>query len=198
MDARGWDERYGATPLVWSAGPNELFASLVQDWPPGRALDVACGEGRTALWLASRGWAVRAVDFSPVGIDKGRRRARAEGLDVEWDVVDVVHADLGAGDFDLVVVLYLHLPAPQSEQVVQRCIRALAPGGRLVVIAHARDNIEHGVGGPQDPALLPTPEALAQWAHGLDVERCEHVLRETPDGDAIDVLLVARRPRPGR
>ena len=193
MDANAWDERYAAVPLVWSAGPNARFADLVRDWRPGRALDLACGEGRTAVWLAARGWSVRAVDFSAVGVEKGRRRAEQEGVDVEWDVVDVVGADLGEG-YDLVVVLYLHLPEDQEASVVAACGRALAPGGRLVFLGHARANLERGVGGPQDPAVLPTPDLLAAWARDLRVERCEHVDRVTPEGTAVDVLLVAAKP----
>ena len=193
MDSREWNERYASAPLVWSAGPNALFAELVGSWPPGRALDVACGEGRTAVWLAGRGWSVRAVDFSAVGVDKGRRRAAQQDVDVEWEVLDVVRADLGR-DYDLVAVLYLHLPEDQMATVLGAGARALAPGGRLVVLDHARENLERGVGGPQDPALLPTPELLRRWAGDLHIDRCEHVDRPTPDGTAIDVLLVATRP----
>jgi 2-polyprenyl-3-methyl-5-hydroxy-6-metoxy-1,4-benzoquinol methylase len=192
MDAEGWDARYAGQPLVWSAGPNALFASLVADWAPGRALDLACGEGRTAVWLASLGWRVRAVDFSSVGIDKGRERAAAQGLQIDWDVDDVVTADLGEG-YDLVALLYLQLPHEQLAGVVGRCVEALAPGGRLVVIAHDLDNLERGVGGPQDAAVLPTAALLREWARAADVERAEQVGRETPEGTAIDVLLVARR-----
>jgi SAM-dependent methyltransferase len=195
VDSRAWDERYAAAPLVWSAGPNALFAELAASWPPGRALDVACGEGRTAVWLAGRGWSVRAVDFSEVGVEKARRRAEQDGLAVDWQVLDVVGADLGTG-YDLVAVLYLHLPEHQSAAVLAACGRALAPGGRLVYLGHARDNLRRGVGGPQDPTVLPTPELLAAWAGDLVVERCEHIDRPTPDGTAVDVLLVASRPVP--
>jgi 2-polyprenyl-3-methyl-5-hydroxy-6-metoxy-1,4-benzoquinol methylase len=179
--------------MVWSAGPNALFAELVTPWPAGRALDVAAGEGRTAIWLAARGWQVRALDFSAVGVDKGRRLAEQRGVasDVEWVVDDATTADLGSG-YDLVALLYLHLPQPQLADVVGRCVQALAPGGRLVVIAHDRDNIAHGVGGPQDPSVLPTAELLRHWARAAEVERAEQVERVTEAGTAIDVLLVAR------
>lgn len=191
MDAAAWDARYASQPLVWSAGPNELFASLLQDVAPGRALDLAAGEGRTAVWLAQRGWQVRAVDFSTAGVAKGCERAAAQGLDVEWVVDDVTTADLGSG-YDLIAVLYLQLPYLQMERLVGRCVQGLAPGGRLVLIAHDRDNIAHGVGGPQDAALLPTAQLVRAWAAGAQVERAEQVLRPTGQGTAIDVLLVAR------
>jgi SAM-dependent methyltransferase len=192
VDADAWDARYASQPMVWSAGPNALFAELTGDWPPGRALDVACGEGRTAIWLAERGWHVRAVDFSAAGIAKGRERAAAQGLQVDWVVDDVTTADLGTGH-DLVALLYLQLPHATMAQVVRRCVEALAPGGRLVVIAHDVDNLTRGVGGPQDPSVLPSVPLLREWVQGADVERAEQVERETPDGTAVDVLLVARR-----
>ena len=192
MDADAWDARYESQPLVWSAGPNALFAELTSEWPAGRALDVACGEGRTAIWLAARGWQVRAVDFSAAGIAKGRQRAAAEALDVEWQVGDVRTADLGSG-YDLVALLYLQLPHEQLTRVVARCVEALAPGGRLVVIAHDVENLTSGVGGPQDASVLPSVPLLREWASEAHIERAEQVERETPDGTAIDALLIARR-----
>lgn len=195
MDAHDWDERYAASPLIWSAGPNELFAELTSDLTPGRALDVACGEGRTALWLAARGWQVSAMDFSGTGIDKGRQRADAEGMHVDWVVADVTTADLGR-DYDLVAVLYLHLPGAQLSAVLARCAGALAPTGLLVVLGHDRTNLSDGVGGPQDPALLYDPDELAAAVPDLDVVRSERVLRPVKDATAIDTLLVAARAGP--
>lgn len=196
MKAADWDERYASTPLVWSAGPNALFAELTAALPPGRALDVACGEGRTALWLAEQGWQVTAVDFSAVGIDKGRERAQAAGVDIEWVVEDVTTADLGTRAYDLVAVLYLHLPAAVMADVLARSGAAVAPGGRLVVLGHDRTNLTEGVGGPQDPDILLEPEQVAAALSSMELERCERVRRETPDGVAVDTLVVARAPDP--
>ncbi|MFL6133228.1 MAG: class I SAM-dependent methyltransferase, partial [Nocardioidaceae bacterium] len=72
MDARAWDERYAASELIWSATPNRFVEAELTSLPPGRAVDLAAGEGRNALWLADRGWHVTAVDFSLAGLDKGR------------------------------------------------------------------------------------------------------------------------------
>lgn len=186
-----WDERYAAAERVWSAGPNREVERIVAGWVPGRALDLGAGEGRHALWLAEKGWQVTAVDFSAVGIDRGRREAESRGLAVDWVVEDVTtwHPPEGT-TFDLALVAYLHIP----EDVFSRLGRWLAPGGALVVVGHALRNLTEGVGGPQDPALLHTTEQLRAAAQDLDIERCEEVVRSTDAGDAIDVVLVARRP----
>lgn len=186
-----WDERYAAAERVWSAGPNREVERIVAAWVPGRALDLGAGEGRHALWLAELGWQVTAVDFSAVGIDRGRREAESRGLAVDWVVEDVTtwHPPEGT-TFDLALVAYLHIP----EDVFSRLGRWLAPGGALVVVGHALRNLTEGVGGPQDPALLHTTEQLRAAARDLDIERCEEVVRSTDAGDAIDVVLVARRP----
>lgn len=186
-----WDERYAASERVWSSGPNREVAAIVADWPPGRAVDLGAGEGRHALWLAELGWQVTAVDFSAVGIDRGRAEARRRGLDVDWVVADVTQWEPAEGAaLDLVLVAYLHIP----QDVFTRLGSWLAPGGALVVVGHALRNLTEGVGGPQDPAILHTTEQLRAAAGGLDVVRCEEVLRPTDAGDAIDVVLVARRP----
>jgi SAM-dependent methyltransferase len=191
-----WDERYAAAERVWSAGPNREVEAIVGAWPSGRALDLGAGEGRHALWLASLGWDVTAVDFSAVGIDRGRDQEAATGRPVEWVVSDVTswqppeHAA-----YDLVLVAYLHLP----EDVLTRAGGWLAPGGALVVVGHALRNLTDGVGGPQDPSILHTTDQLRAAAAGLEIERCEETLRPTEEGDAVDAVLVARRaPAGGR
>lgn len=190
MDAAGWDARYAATGQVWSAEPNAVAASLLADLPPGTALDVAAGEGRMALWLASLGWHATALDFSPVGLAKGQ--ARAEGLDVTWEVADVTTADLGEAAYDLVLVLYLHLPRAVMPDVLVRCAAAVRPGGHLLVLGHDRDNLARGVGGPQNLDLLYDLALLAPPV-GFETLRHEQVQRPVNEQVAIDTLLLARR-----
>ena len=186
-----WDERYAAAERVWSSGPNREVEAVVAGWPPGRALDLGAGEGRHALWLAERGWQVTAVDFSAVGIDRGRQEAARRSVDVEWVVADVTEWEPAPGTlFDLVLVAYLHIP----QDVFSRLGQWLAPGGALVVVGHSLRNLTEGVGGPQDPSILHTTDQLRAASDGLEVQRCEEVLRPTDAGDAIDVVLVARRP----
>lgn len=193
MDARDWDSRY-ADGQQWSDEPNALAAQLLADLPPGRALDLAAGEGRMALWLARRGWQVTALDFSAVGLERGRARATQLDLSVDWQVADATTTDLGEVRFDLVLVLYLHLPRGAIEDVLRRCAAAVAEGGRLLVLGHDRDNLERGVGGPPDPDVLYDVELLRSAAQGLTVERAEQAQRQVADATAIDTLLLARRP----
>lgn len=186
---RLWDERYAASGSVWSASPNSEVERIVGGWPPGRALDLGAGEGRHAVWLASLGWEVTAVDFSAVGLAKGEARAAERDLAVDWVVADARSWQPGEdAAYDLLLVAYLHLP----EDVLSRAAGWLAPGGALVVVGHALRNLTEGVGGPSDPALLHTVEQLRSVAARLEVERCEEVVRPTDGGDAIDAVLVAR------
>lgn len=186
-----WDQRYASTDRVWSATPNLEVARIVADWSPGRALDLGAGEGRHAIWLAERHWRVTAVDFSAVGLAKGEKESVARGLRVDWVVADARswHPPNHTA-YDLILAAYLHLP----EDVLSRATTWLSPGGAVVVVGHALRNLTEGVGGPSDPALLQTVDGLRAAASGLDIERCEEILRPTDDGDAIDTVLVARRP----
>ena len=186
-----WDERYAAAERVWSEGPNREVEAIVGGWAPGSALDLGAGEGRHALWLAGAGWRVTAVDFSSVGIHRGEEEAERRGLDVQWVVDDVTRWEPLPGTvYDLVLVAYLHL----SEDVLTRAAQWLSPGGALVVVGHSLRNLTEGVGGPQDPSILNTVEQLLACAEGLEIDRCEEVTRPTDAGEAIDVVLVARRP----
>ena len=90
MDSHEWDRRYAGAELVWTAEPNRFVVDELADLPPGRALDLGAGEGRNSVWLAARGWQVTAVDFSAVGLDKGRRLAGARGVAVDWVCADVL------------------------------------------------------------------------------------------------------------
>lgn len=189
MDAKTWDERYAASGLVWSAGPNQFVAQELTGLSPGRALDLAAGEGRNALWLAERGWRVTAVDFSRVGLDKGRaiqaRHERAEDLRVDWVCADALTYDPGAVRFDLAVLAYLQLSAEQRREAVRRAFAALAVGGTFFLVAHDATNLTEGTGGPQDPAVLYTAEEVLGDLDGerFDVLRAERAARVVPADD---------------
>jgi 2-polyprenyl-3-methyl-5-hydroxy-6-metoxy-1,4-benzoquinol methylase len=197
MDSQDWDQRYDQTDLVWSEGPNRFVEEIARELPPGRALDLACGEGRNAIWLARQGWTVTGVDFSAVAIEKARRLGESAGVAVEWRCADVVTFKPQAASFDFVLLSYLQLPAREMAEVVASGSRALAPGGSLLVVGHARANLTDGTGGPQDPDVLYEPDDVGNWLRDVEVLRAEHVIRtlntETGLRQAIDTLVLARR-----
>ena len=198
MDAVEWDERYRSQDLVWSVEPNRFVEAETASTPVGRALDVAAGEGRNSIWLAGRGWRVTAVDFSEVGLEKGRRLAAQAGVSdrIDWLARDLRSWNPEPGAYDLVVVAYLHLGAEELSSALTRMSAGLAPGGKLVVVGHDRANLAGGVGGPQDPAVLYSPESLRAIliTAGLDGVSAETVERPTPNGTALDTLATAVRP----
>ena len=198
MNREHWDERYGTEELIWKAEPNRFLVEELGALAPGRALDVACGEGRNAVWLASKGWRVTGADFSRAGLAKAQRLATDRGVEVTWVEADVVEWRPPTASFDLVVVMYLHLPAGQRRQALAHATAALAPGGVLLVVGHDTSNLLKGTGGPQDPAVLFTPEEIVEDLSGLQIERAEQVERtvvtDAGEATAIDALVRAVRP----
>jgi len=197
-----WDERYAAKDLVWSAGPNERFAAEVAGIGPGKALDVACGEGRNALWLAEQRWDVTAIDFSKVAIDKARRIAAKRNVTVNWLCEDVTSSRLAAADFDLVAVLYMHTDPGERRKWLAGALGSVKSGGTFIYIGHDPSNIGQGAGGPQDPQYLPSAEELVAEMAGFSVEFAGVIARTVgsdpghaveTEGTAMDTLVRAVR-----
>ena len=200
MDSQQWDERYAATEFVWATGPNQFVAAELAGLPPGRAIDLAAGEGRNTVWLAERGWRVTAVDFSRVGLDKGRALSAARGVPgslVDWVVADLCDYEPEPGGYDLALIAYFQVGAKVRATVLRRAAAALAPGGTAFIVAHDLTNLTEGTGGPQDPDVLYTPEAAAAELTGLKVIRAERVHRtvELQDGPATAVDTLVRAVR---
>jgi SAM-dependent methyltransferase len=193
-----WDRRYAESEFLWTVEPNRFVVQELGDMPPGRALDLACGEGRNAVWLAQKGWRVTAVDFSAVGLDKARRLADSRGATVDWVLADLLDFEPEDGAYQLVLVAYLQIAPAERAAVLLKACSALAPAGEVLVIGHDLTNLSDGVGGPQDPALLYAPTAIAAELPGLSILRAERVRRQVEvDGqvhDAIDTLVRASRP----
>lgn len=198
MDADAWDQRYREKELVWTAAPNRFLVEAVEGLDPGRALDLAAGEGRNAVWLAQQGWRVDAVDWSDVALDKGRELARHCEVDVWFTREDLRQWWPPAEAYDLVVVAYLQIPYVERHGVWRGASQAVAPKGRLILIGHDWDNLEQGYGGPQRAEVLYSAQEAAEVvSEHLEVLRAEQVIREveTDDGTrrAIDNVVVAGR-----
>jgi SAM-dependent methyltransferase len=201
----GWDERHRSGDFEGD-GPNPTLVLGTAGLLPGTALELAAGSGTNAVWLAGQGWRTTAVDWSPVGLANGRAKAKAAtaGEPAVWVEVDWLERDLltwspPVRSFDLVVIVYLHLPPEERGPVYAAAAAAVAPGGRLLIVGHDRINATEGEGGPPDTVRLFTADEIAHELLAVDptlvVERSETVRRVPPPGRApIDSLLVLHRP----
>ncbi len=198
MDADRWNERYSATDLMWSAGPNQFVERWCADLAPGRAIDLAAGEGRNALWLAERGWDVTAVDYSSVAVDRMRQIAERRGVELTAEVADLTEYVPTPGGYDLVMIAYLHLGDTDLVPILGRAGAAVAPGGQFFLVGHDRRNLDEGWGGPSRLEVLTSPDqVVAALPDELTIERAEVVERrvDTADGEkiALDTLVIAHR-----
>ncbi len=189
MEREDWDRRWEERGFHCADDPVGVLAGELEPLAPGRALDLGCGTGRAALWLADRGWRVTAVDFSEVALAIGRRHNE----DVAWVLADVREYEPESGAFDLALVLYMHFPADERRPLLARASRALAPGGTLVVLGHDVENLGSGAPGPSNPDVLYTPETIAAELDGLDVRRSERLTRAAGEATAVDTLVVAAK-----
>ena len=198
MKREDWNARYASVENLWAVRPNRFLVAEAGELPPGRALDLACGEGQNTIWLASLGWDIVGVDYSEIAIAKAGVRAERDGVVAEFVCADLVDYAPEGQAFDLVLVLYLHIPADQRRRVLERAAAAVAPGGTFVFVGHDLTNMTEGVGGPSDLQILCTPEEIAAELPGLEIEKAERVLREVAgeERDAIDALVRARRLSP--
>lgn len=199
MSSTFWDERYAEKELVYGAEPNDFLASRGGDFPAaGRALDIGAGEGRNALFLASRGLDVLAVDQSEVGMRKAARLAGERGLRLRTLAADLAGFDAPPASFDVVSSIFVHLPAQLRAGVHARLTSWLAPGGVYVMEAYAPDQIQRGTGGPKDPALLAPLDVVLRELAGLKIEHSAALVRNVGEGkyhtgDASVIQVVARR-----
>ena len=185
-----WDARYRAGAYAERPHPTALLADWIDRSPRGRALDVACGAGRNALFLAARGYAVDAVDISAGGLDRGRAAAAERGVDVSWHCVDLEERPtaLPPGPYD-VVVWVRYVNAALWPEVLSR----LAPGGYLLVEQHLVTDLD--VVGPTSAAFRVAPGQLARATTALTTVHEHEGLIVDPDGRAAAVAqLIGRRP----
>jgi SAM-dependent methyltransferase len=206
FDEQFWEERYRSHAAVWSGRPNLQLVAETTELTPGAALDVGSGEGADAIWLASRGWQVTAVDFSTTALQRGAAHADALGADVAGRI-RWVHADLTTwapteGTFDLVSAQFMHLPAVPRQALFARLATAVAPGGNLLIVGHHPADLQTTMPRPPIPDLYFTAE---QVADSLDPDRWDIVVADArprpasdPDGQEItihDAVLRARKRR---
>ena len=141
-----WDERHQGGDFE-GAGPNPTLVAAVSTLAPGRALELACGSGTNAVWLAGRGWETTAVDWSPVALSNGRAKAERARVRVDWLERNLYDWTPPKAAFDLVAIVYLHSPQEERQPIYAAAAAAVKPGGRLVVVGHDRLHAVEGEGG---------------------------------------------------
>lgn len=199
-EAANWTERHAAAAMAWDTTPNQFVVAACKKLRPGRALDLGAGEGANAVWLAGRGWQVTAIEQGTVEVGRIQSHSALLGHPVDAIVGDAVSYRPRPGTFELILLSYLQLPEHHLRLAFQHAAPGLAPGGRILVVAHDATNLEQGWGGPIDPTVLTTPEIVAGLlaANGLQVQRAEVVRREVhaPDGFhlALDHIVEAVAP----
>lgn len=202
FDQEFWEGHHrGHREAHQEASPNHTLVAVAGDLPPGRALDAGCGHGADALWLATRGWQVTAVDISPSALSDARERAASHSGDVasriEW-----VQADLASWSppevFDLVTSHYVHVPAAERVEFVCRLAASVAPGGTLLVVGHDASGLHERAHGPAPEAYLNAKEAAglldpAVWTVDVAETRTHTVARHDGEVSLRDAVLRARR-----
>jgi len=199
-----WDERYRSASRIWSGKPNPQLVAEVAGRPPGRALDVGCGEGADAIWLARQGWTVVATDISSVALERGAQHARDTDPEVaariEWRQADLLAGQPEPVSFDLVSAQFLQLPPELRTRLFTGLIAAVRPGGMLLVVGHHPSDLATGAPRPQMPEVFyPAEEiaALLDDAWTVDVSEARPRPATTPDGAEVtvhDAVLMATRP----
>ena len=196
-----WNQRFSGDDYHFGTEPNAFLASQAPRLRPGMsALSVADGEGRNSVWLARHGLRVTAFDISPVGVDKARRLAREAGVEVEHHVSNINEWDWDAARCDLVVAIFIQFASPpERARIFAGMMRALAPGGLLVLQGYGPRQIEYKTGGPGVLENLYTAELLrAQFAALEILHLAEHddEIQEGKGHSGMSALvdLVARRP----
>ena len=192
-----WDRRWAGERAHAGTAPSDFLIAEVAELRPGTTLDLACGAGRNAVWLAEHGWRVTAVDFSGVALGMARTLAAERRVEVEWIEADVVAWTPPARAYDLVCVCYLQLPANERRTALAHAASAVRPGGTLLVLGHDLLNLTEGWGGPTQPDVLFTPDDVVAEIGDLRIEKALRVRRIVEDPgaarEAIDALVLARR-----
>lgn len=206
-NAEKWDARYAASGALWSGQANPVLREVAARLEPGTALDVGCGEGGDAVWLAEWGWTVVGIDLSAVALERAAAAAAARGVGerCSWIAGDITQGlapwGLGTdGHFDLVTSHYLHEPPEVRAAAWLAEADLTAPGGVLLIVGHHPEDEAPEGRGPRDPSVLFSPDEVAEVlsaVRGVEVETSEMRERaaDGPDGPIArrDTVVVARR-----
>jgi hypothetical protein len=199
-DAEFWDQRYAAPEMPYGDRPNDFLVGAADRIPPGPVLFLAEGQGRNAVWLAGRGHAVTAMDWSPVGLARAEQLALERGVRLRTERADLRDFAIAPGAWAGIVSIWVQVPREIRVPLHARCVAGLAPGGVLLIEAYAPEQLGRGTGGPDDPTRFPTLAELRAELAGLELEFARQVERDVHEGAchhgrSAVLQIVARSPR---
>lgn len=195
-----WNERYDTQEYVYGKSPNTfLHGSIKHLTPGGKILCVAEGEGRNAVYLATLGYQVTAVDSSSVGLAKAQKLARENNVSLTTVVADLGDFPVETEAWDGVVSIFAHLPEALRAELHNRIAKGLKPGGMLILEAYTPQQIELGTGGPPNAAMTMSLEKLESELPGLEFIHAVELEREVLEGSlhtglGAVVQLIAKKP----
>ena len=177
-----WDERYSTDEYAYGKDPNEFLAKNYGAIPKGKVLSLAEGEGRNAVFLAKQGYSVTAVDGSRVGLEKARKLAEENGVEVKFIHADLVEFDLGVAEWDGIVSIFCPLPSVQRKEVHKKVVAGLKQNGVFLVEAYRPEQLEYGTGGGKSPDAMTTKESLSQELNALKFTHLMELERNVVEG----------------
>lgn len=177
-----WNNRYSSEDFVYGKKPNQYFKSEIDKLTPGILLLPSEGEGRNAVYAAKSNWAVDAFDQSEKGKEKCEALAKENHVTVNYTVSDALGLQLEDNKYDLIAFIFAHYPSSMRKQVHQKCIKALKPGGLLLLEAFNPLQLNNQSGGPKDTDMLYTAELLKQDFLNLNIKYLEELTVDLSEG----------------
>ena len=177
-----WNQRYNQPDYVYGTQPNDFLVSASASIPRGKLLSLGEGEGRNAVYLATQGWDVTAVDSSEVGLEKARRLAAEKGVQITTIVADLVDFQIQPNSWEAIVSIFCHVPSVIRLPLHQAVVRGLKPGGVFVLEAFTPRQLAMGTGGPASPDMLMTLASLRQELAGLRFVQAVELDRKVVEG----------------
>ena len=194
-----WNERFATEHYIYGTEPNDFLRHHYSAIPLGKVLCLAEGEGRNAVFLAQQGYQVTAVDGSDIGLEKAQKLAAERGVNIETIHADLADFDLGSERWDGIISIFGHLPSSLRTKVYRQAVKALKPGGVLLLEGYAKEQLQYQTGGPRDEDLLLSIAALQQELDGLNFNHLEALEREVLEGSlhtgkAAVIQVIANKP----
>lgn len=196
-----WNERYAGRDFVYGTEPNDFLKETAERYlpPGGTLLCLAEGEGRNGVYLAGLGFVVTGVDGSSVGLEKAQRLASERGVKIDTVVSDLSDFDLGEARWDGIVSIWCHTPPELRKRLHARVVKALKPGGVLLLESYTPKQLDYKTGGPPDASWMMTLEGLEQELAGLEFLVGEEKIREVQEGKfhggtSAVVQVVGKKP----